>query len=92
MIVRIDLDPKLVWKLTEHAERAGVKLPEYLAGMIALKSPTSLVKRGSRQEQIIKLHGEGFTDHEIAERLECVRAYVTQIRGRHGLKPNRRRA
>lgn len=91
MIVKVELDPKLVWRLTDEAEKSGMSLPAYLADLVVLKAPTAPVPRSQRQQDIVRLHAEGLSDVEIAERLECVRAYVVQIRRRHGLKPNRRR-
>lgn len=89
MIVKLELDPKLVWRLEELAEKGGQSLGQYIADLVTLRAPAPRLRPGSRAAEILRLHGEGLTDVEIAERLECVRAYVTQIRNRHGLKPNR---
>lgn len=92
MQVKLAMDPKLVWKLTDDAEKSGMNLSEYITFLVTLKAPAEKPKRLSeRQKQIIELHGEGFTDEEIAARLECVRGYVTQIRRRFDLAPNKRR-
>ena len=91
MIVKLELDPKLVWRLEEQAEKGGQSLSQYVADLVTLRSPAPKLRPGSRAAEIVRLHGEGWTDVEIAERLECVRAYVTQVRNRHGLKSNRRR-
>lgn len=89
MIVKLDLDPKLVWRLDTEAERQGMKLQDYLVGLaIKERDRKSVMPMTERQERIVELHGEGFTDVEIAEQLGCVRAYVTQIRGRFGLESN----
>lgn len=90
MLVKLKLDPKDVWRLTDEAEKCGQSLAAYLADLVVLKAPVQPLPRSQRQQDILRLHGEGFSDMEIADRLECVRAYVVQVRRRHGLKPNRR--
>lgn len=93
MILKVDIDPRLISKLEDFAEARGVK-PSVLAGHILTQKLTlrkMTPRKPERQARIVELHGEGFTDAEIAERLECVREYVVQIRRRHGLKPNRKK-
>ena len=93
MILKVDLDPKLVWKLGEVAEKNGVTVDQLVAGVLVnrLQLRRMTPRKPERQARIVELHGEGFTDVEIAEQLECVREYVVQIRRRHGLKPNRKK-
>ena len=93
MILKVDLDPKLIWRLGEVAEKNGVTVDQIVAGLLVnrLQQRRVTPRKPERQARIVELHGEGFTDVEIAEQLECVREYVVQIRRRHGLKPNRKK-
>jgi DNA-directed RNA polymerase specialized sigma24 family protein len=93
VILKVDLDPKLIWRLGELAEKNSVTVDQLVAGVLVnrLQLRRATPRRPERQARIVELHGEGFTDVEIAERLECVREYVVQIRRRHGLKPNRKK-
>lgn len=93
MILKVDLDPKLIWRLGEVAEKHSVTVDQLVTGVLVnrLQLRRMTPRKPERQARIVELHGEGFTDMEIAERLECVREYVVQIRRRHGLKPNRKK-
>lgn len=91
MIVKVDLDPQDLWRLADEAEKAGMRLPDYMRSLLVLKSRSVPVPTTPRQRQIIELHAEGWSDVEIAARVDCVREYVVQVRRRHGLSPNRKR-
>ena len=93
MILKVDIDPKLIWRLGELADKNGVTVDQIVSGVLVNRLQLRKVtpRKPERQTRIVELHGEGFTDVEIAERLECVREYVVQIRRRHGLKPNRKK-
>ncbi len=97
MIVKLDLDPKLVWRAETAAEREGKTLSQYLSGI--LREPET-VRHGRVPEpvsertrlEVIRLHGEGFTDTEIALQVGRVREHVARLRRGAGLKPNEGRA
>lgn len=91
MIVKVDLDPRDLWRLADEAEKAGMSLPDYMRSLLVLKSRSVPVPKTPRQRQIIELHADGLSDVEIAARVDCVREYVVQVRRRHGLSPNRKR-
>lgn len=94
MNVNVRLDPKLVWVLTDKAEEKGLTLPEFLGELAARAVPRpsakSIAAEHTRNE-VARLHGEGFTDAEIAARVGRVQEHVARVRRGMGLKPNRRR-
>ncbi len=97
MIVKLDLDPKLVWRLEEAAERDGVTMSDYaiqvLCGDRAVRQPhAKRVAAGvETQRKIAELHAQGLTDAEIADRVERVQGHVARLRRRLGLAPHRRK-
>lgn len=95
MILKIELDPKLVWRLDEVAERRGVSAAELAAEVVEkafVQRPSKLALAGERtRAEVARLHAEGLTDVEIAERIGRVQEHVARTRRVLGLKPNRRR-
>lgn len=91
MEIRLRMDPKLVWKLSDDAESSGMNLSQYISFLAELKGGVKPKRLSYRVQQIIKLHSEGLDDGEIAERADCVRAYVTQTRRKHGLASNKQK-
>lgn len=95
MVVKLNLDPKLVWRLEDEAEAAGMDLSEY-AGLllqgarVAKSSHSTRVEAGAEtRRRIGDLHAKGFTDAEIAAEVDRVQEHVARLRRGLGLKPNR---
>lgn len=93
MIVKLDLDPKLVWRAEAIAEKRGMSLAQLVA--VALVPPKSeqapqTVAAQRTRLGVIELHSEGFTDAEIASRVGRVEGHVARVRRAAGLKANRR--
>ena len=93
-MMSVKLDPKLVWRLGELAEARGLSTSEVVAELLAGgASPAGKVYLTTEGDQtraeVARLHGLGFTDEQIAERVGRVREHVARVRRRLGLKVNR---
>jgi hypothetical protein len=91
VIVKLDLDPKLVWRLEESAERAGLSVSQMLAQAFQPKVSAVSVAAERTRSEVIRLHSEGLADEEIAVRVDRVKEHVARLRRAAGLKPNRRK-
>lgn len=97
MLVKLDLDPKIVWRLEEQAESEGMTIGEFVGQAVTygIKAPrkwhTNQFQGEITRQEIARLHAEGLTDAEIAQRVDRVREYVADVRRKLGLKANRRR-
>lgn len=95
MMVKLRLDPKLVWRLEEQAEKAGLTFNEHAAALLEGKRQglwsTSRAAGALTKQRVAELHAEGLSDSEIAVRVERVIEHVRFVRRNLGLKPNRRR-
>lgn len=96
MILKVELDPKTIWRLEERAEFNSCTVAEYLArvaehGVAAPRAWSTNEQQGAEtRARVRELHAEGFTDAEIAARIGRVREYVALVRRRLGLAPNKR--
>lgn len=91
MIVKLDLDPKLVWRLEEQAEAEGVTVAQIVARAFAPRSTVQGSAGDRTRAEVARLHGAGLPDAEIAVRVGRVQEHVARVRRGLGLKPNRRR-
>lgn len=96
MEVKIKLDPKLVWQLSEEAEQIGSTPSRIIGGILTARyalepvMPQSVALMHTRHA-VAHLHAEGFSDEEIAVRVDRVVGHVARVRRELGLKPNRRK-
>lgn len=94
MLVKLRLNPKLVWELSDQADRAGLTLSELVALRLS-PEPVEVPERGWSEltrERVAHFHGQGFTDEEIAARIGRVVGHVARVRRGLGLKINKRKA
>lgn len=94
MKVELRLEPPVLWRLTEMAERRGMRLSEFAVDVLERQLPSMPKRQVQAQEtrdRVIALHGEGFTDKEIAAQVGRVQGHVAQLRAGAGLKANRER-
>lgn len=93
MIVKLELDPKLVWRLEEQAEKAGLTFNEHAAARLEGKRQglwsTSRAAGEITKKRVAELHAQGLTDAEISAAIERVIEHVAFVRRNLGLKPNR---
>lgn len=72
MIIKSDIDPKVVWKLEEVAEKRGLTLGEYVAELASAEVERPVVRvdwwEGSAN-RCVQLMDAGRTNAEIVERL-----------------------
>lgn len=92
MIVKVRLDPRVAWKLTDAAEARGLALGEYLAKLVTPAETPKEVAAERTRANVVMLHAQGLTDEEIAARVNRVREHVARLRRAAGLKPNRKKA
>lgn len=96
MLLKVDLDPKTIWRIEERAEFNECTVAEYLVqvaehGVAAPRSWRTTEQQGAEtRSRVGALHAEGFTDAEIAARVGRVREHVASVRRKLGLKPNKR--
>lgn len=94
MNVTVRLDPQVLWKLTEKANRRGMTLKEFAADVLEQQLPKAQKRQAAAratEERIRVLHGEGFTDAEMAAQVDRVQEHVARLRRSMGLKANRKR-
>jgi len=81
--MKIQLDPKVVWKLEEIATKAGQSVTEYMAGVAEreVQKPTVRIDwYEGAANRIHKLMDHGRTDNYIAELLGLSRRTVYRRR------------
>lgn len=88
--MKLDLHPKVVWAMDELAEKRGVSVADLVTEAVLPKMrKPSLVGEKTRAD-VVRLHGEGLTDIQIAARLGRVPEHVARLRRAAGLKPNKK--
>lgn len=96
MIVKLDIDPKLVWQLNDESEQIASTPSRIVGGILSsrysLKAvPTQDAGLMRTRDAVAHLHAEGCTDVEIAARVDRVLPRVARVRRELGLKPNKRK-
>lgn len=94
MEVKLRLEPRVLWRLTEMAERRGMRLSEFAVDVLERQLPRASGRQVQAQEtrdRVLALHGEGFTDKEIAAQVGRVEEHVARLRRVAGLSPNKER-
>lgn len=102
MLVKLELDEKRVWRYSDAAEERGMRLGDYLVARLdQLDAEGEAVARGEAmrhsmwatgeqtRKRVAELVAAGWTDAEIAEDIDRVKAHVQRVRRGLGLKPNR---
>ena len=94
LVLKVDLDPRLLWLLNDEAEQIGSTTQSIVAGMIrgrysGFRVPDGDVRVETR-DIVARLHAKGHTDAEIAAHADRVVGHIARVRRQLGLKPNRR--
>lgn len=95
MELKLKLDPKVVWKLSEIAEIRGVRIEQVVESLLSFqnsghKGKVSADQRRETQRLIRRFHTEGLTDSQIGMRIDRVPAHVARVRRELGLPANKR--
>lgn len=89
MIVKLDLDPRVVWRLSEIAERRGVTESVVVAELVGTRPRTARQDAGEvTRKKVIELHAAGLSDREIALSVGRVVEHVSRVRKAAGLPRN----
>lgn len=96
MIVKVDLDPKLVWRLEAAAEKRGMSFNDFAAARLLMPESVShglvsVSRADETRRRVVALHADGLTDEEIAASVDRVKEHVARLRRGAGLKPNKGR-
>lgn len=88
MKVTVEIHPRDLWKLTEVAEKQGMKLNQFLyrSAMTALQPKK--VEKEPIEVRIASLNAQGMHDGEISVALGLTRAQVATKRRKLGLQAN----
>lgn len=97
MEVKLRLDPKVVWRLSEIAEARNVRIEQVVEQLLEFqnsghKGKVSSAQSEETRKRIVELHAEGRTDSEIGMRIDRVPAHVARVRRGLGLTANKKTA
>ena len=87
----LDLHPKVEWRLQDLAERAGISVEEVISDAVMPKEHHLSASGEHTRVEVVRLHGLGLTDEEIAAQVDRVQGHVARLRRAAGLKPNKRK-
>lgn len=92
MIVKIDIPPKVLWALSERAEREGVTVGDLLvsAATDPPPMPVSIPTTETTHDRVRRLWSEGACDADIAAALHMSSHRVAKVRQGMKLPANRR--
>lgn len=86
MIVKVDMDPRVLWQVEARAEKLGLSFSAYVCQLVGER--VAPAKGFETRDQVVRLHGEGLSDEAIAERVGRVVGHVARLRRAAGLKRN----
>lgn len=89
MIVEVNVPPKVLWALTDEAERMGVTVGELLLAAATTEQPMGPLTE-TTHDRVIRLWRQGLCDADIAARLHMTNQAVSKVRQGMKLPANRR--
>jgi len=89
--VKVELPGTLVWELWRIAEARRVSVAEVITTALQQRpAPKHVSQAEATREKVRALVRAGLDDGAIAVELDRTRGYVSDVRRRYGMKPNKR--
>lgn len=85
MKVTVELDPRIVWRIQDEAERQGITPGDVLRAELTPRTGTI-----PAAQRIREMHATGMCDADMAEQLRYLPGTIANIRRDMGLPANRR--
>lgn len=78
--MNLSLHPRVVWRLNELAERAGLSVEEIISDAVMPRESAQSIAAARTRAEVVRLHGLGLTDEEISAQVDRVEGHVARLR------------